>query len=121
MGVNKVELSGGLTREPELFYTDSGFPIWGGTLAVSDARWDGKEGKEVVDTVFVRLQAFGWQAEHIAEMHLLKGEQVYVSGQLDQREVETKDGEMESKTRVTVLWLEPIRRKREGQRGDSVF
>ena len=109
--MNRVELVGTLTREPDVKHLESGFTIWNGTIAVNGSRFDGEAGEHVVTTVFVRLQAFGWMAQRMESWTFTTGEEMYVLGEFDQREVETSDGKKESKTRVTVTYVVPIRRK----------
>lgn len=119
MGINRVELVGGLTRDPEFRITPTGTSTWFATVAVNGSRYDSQSGGQVVKTTYVALSAFGWMAEQLYENSYVKGEELHIVGELDQYEVE-KDGQKDRKTRVTPLVVTPIRRRSEAmqqQRG----
>ena len=65
--MNRVELTGGLVRDPELRYTPGGAPVCEFTVAVNEAGWNAKERKQDVFTTFVSVQAWMSLAEQIAE------------------------------------------------------
>ena len=85
--MNKVQLMGRLTRDPELRVTQSGTPVLNVGLAV-DRRF-AREGQQDVD--FFDLVVWGKSAEAFSA-HLGKGRQIAVSGRLQQRTYETQDG-----------------------------
>ena len=86
--MNKVQLMGRLTRDPELRVTQtSGTPVLNVGLAV-DRRF-ARDGQQTVD--FFDLVVWGKSAEAFAT-HLRKGRQIAVSGRLQQRSYETQDG-----------------------------
>lgn len=109
--VNEVRIGGGLTRDAETTYLPSGMPVTEFTIATNGARYSAQEQRQIVTTQFTTIEAWGWMAEHIAEMALLKGEAVIVEGELTQREREKKDGTKERKTRVNAFTVTPTRRK----------
>lgn len=109
--MNHVMLIGTLVRDPELIYAAKGTPIWKATIAVNGARWSSSEGEQVVTTDFISLQAFGWLAEELVDQDYIQGESFHVVGHLDQSSYETKNGKVESRTRVTVDTVTPTRRK----------
>lgn len=109
--VNDVRIGGGLTRDAEVKYLPSGMPVAELSIATNGARYDAKERQQVVTTLFTTVEAWGWLAEHIAEMGLVKGEAVIVTGELTQREREKQDGTTERKTRVQAHTVTPTRRK----------
>lgn len=109
--MNRVELQGGLTRDVELRRLDTGLPVIEMSVAVNEARWSKQEGKQTVTTIYVSCQAFGWLADHIAELVLCKGDEVYIVGKLNQRSVQRQDGTKEQKTRVDIAMLAPTRRR----------
>ena len=77
---NKVILAGNLTRDPELRYTPQGMAIAKFGLAVNRSwRTEGGENKEEV--MFVDLDAFGKQAETLAQ-YMKKGSPLLVEGRL---------------------------------------
>lgn len=87
---NKIMIVGYLGRDPELRYTPQGTPVCDFTLATTEKRKDRSGGVQEVTTWF-RVSLFGRQAE-IASQYLTKGRQVYVEGQLSQREWTDKEG-----------------------------
>lgn len=109
--MNRVELRGGLTRDSELKFTANGFAIFEAQIAVNGARYDGKERKQVVTTVFILVQAFGWLAEHLAEEAWEKGDEVYVVGEMDQSSFEDQHGQKQTRTRVTIAYAHTVRRR----------
>lgn len=107
--MNRVELHGGLTRDPEFRFTDSGVAVWEVTLAVNGTRYDSQARQQVVRTTFVRVVAFGHCAEQAAESGLAKGDSVLILGELDNHTRERQDGSKETKTSVAALTVTPTR------------
>lgn len=116
--MNKVEITGGLVRDPELRFTQNGFAIMELTVAVNEPRYDSKEKSQVVNTSYIACVAFGWLAESIADLDMHKGDEAYVIGKLDQRTIEKDDGSKESKTKVEIVQLSPMK-VRTGQRREE--
>jgi single-strand DNA-binding protein len=87
---NKICIVGYLGRDPELRYTPQGTPVCDFSVATSDRRKD-KSGEVQESTTWFRVTFFGRQAE-LASQYLTKGRQVYVEGQLSQRDWTDKDG-----------------------------
>jgi single-strand DNA-binding protein len=87
---NKVIIVGYLGRDPELRYTTQGTPVCDFSVATTERRKD-KSGKMQEVTTWFRVSLFGRQAE-VASQYLTKGRQVYVEGQLSQREWTDKEG-----------------------------
>lgn len=88
--LNKVQLIGNLTRDPELKYTGTGMAV--ATFIIATNRsWttDSGEKKEEVD--FTRLVAWNKLAEICGQL-LKKGRKVYVEGRLSNRSYQDKDG-----------------------------
>jgi single-strand DNA-binding protein len=77
---NKVILVGNLTRDPELRYTPKGMAIAKIGLAVN-RRWTSETGEQRDETTFVDIDAFGKQAETIAQ-YMKKGSPMLVEGRL---------------------------------------
>ena len=77
---NKVILVGNLTRDPELRYTPKGMAITKIGLAVN-RRWTSESGEQREETTFVDIDAFGKQAETIAQ-YMKKGSPLLVEGRL---------------------------------------
>lgn len=77
---NKVILAGNLTRDPELRYTPSGKAICKFALAVNRT-WTTETGEKKEEATFVDIDAFGRQAEVIAQ-YMKKGRPFLVEGRL---------------------------------------
>jgi single-strand DNA-binding protein len=87
---NKIMIVGYLGRDPELRYTPQGTPVCDFSVATTERRKD-RQGEQQEVTTWFRVSLFGRQAE-VAAQYLAKGRQVYVEGQLSQREWTDKDG-----------------------------
>ncbi len=98
--LNKVQLIGNLTREPEIRYTTGGTPVVTFGLATNKS-WKDQEGnvKEVAE--FHNIVAWNKMAE-ICQQLLAKGMKVYIEGSLTTRSWESDDGSTRYKTEVRV-------------------
>jgi single-strand DNA-binding protein len=76
MNLNKVQIAGRLTRDPEVRFTTSGTAISDISLAVSRF-WKNDKGESQEETDFINATAFGHSAE-IIEKHLHKGSPIFV-------------------------------------------
>lgn len=104
--MNRVELVGRLTKEFDFRYTRQGWPYARFTIVVDgQSRWDADQKLAIAPSNFISCVLWGPWAEHYAELGIETGERLYVLGELDQSEIETADGEKESKTRVRVYLL----------------
>lgn len=119
--MNRVEIRGGLTRDPSMKVVGDGLHLLEFTVAVNGTRYDRETRGTVVKTTYVSVQAWGTVADEIvAAYQLTKGDEVYVLGELDQHEIEKSDGTKDRKTRVTAFRVDVIRCKyRNGQRPTS--
>jgi single-strand DNA-binding protein len=92
--VNKVMLSGRLTRDPELRYTPSGTAVT--SFAVASSRsYKGQDGEWKQLVAFVNVVVWGKLAVLVNE-YLKKGSAVFVEGRLNSRSWETDDGQKRS-------------------------
>ena len=116
MGINKVFLSGNLTRDPEMRTTNNGFSILGFGIAVNDRRQNKQTGEWEDVPNFIDCNVLGRRAESLASM-LHKGMKVTVEGKLHYSSWEDREtGQRRSKIDVTVdnLELPPRQRNQEG-------
>jgi len=98
MSDNNITLAGNLTRDPELRFIASGRAVVNFGLAVNRSY---KKNDEWVDeTAFFDVNAWAELAENTAAS-LSKGDRVIVTGRLNQRSYETREGE--KRTVVEVL------------------
>lgn len=99
-GFNKVILMGNLTRDVEVRTTASGQTVASFSLAVSRS-WRGQDGQQQEQTSFINCVAWGKAGEIIAQ-YTSKGSSLLVSGRLDQRSYEDKDGNKRQAVEVVV-------------------
>lgn len=97
---NKVILLGNLTRDPELKQIPSGQSVANIGIAVN-RRFKTKDGEDREETTFVDCEAWGRQAEVIAQ-YFQKGKPIFIDGRLKLDTWDDKDGKKQSKLRVVV-------------------
>jgi single-strand DNA-binding protein len=90
MADNSVTLVGNLTRDPELRFTTGGRGVASFGLAVSRRYQVNGEWQE--QTSYFNIVAWGQMGENAAAT-LTKGMRVIVSGRLEQREYQNREGE----------------------------
>jgi single-strand DNA-binding protein len=87
--INRVIITGNLTRDPELRSTSGGTPVCSLRVAVNSRR---KEGDQWVDKPnYFDITVWGAQGENCAQ-YLAKGRPVAIDGRLNWREWEDKEG-----------------------------
>ncbi|MFC2140261.1 single-stranded DNA-binding protein [Candidatus Auribacterota bacterium] len=96
--LNKVFLIGNLTKDPELRYTPGGSPVVDLDLATSRT-YVTKTGEKKEEVCFVRIVAWGRQAETCGE-YLSKGSPIFAEGRLHLDSWETQEGEKRSRLKV---------------------
>jgi len=95
-----ITIIGNLTRDPELKFLDGGSAAARFAVAVTK-KWKDKGGNDKEQTSFFDCSALGQIAENIANA-LRKGDRVIVTGQLEQRSWDDKDGNKRSTCEVRV-------------------
>lgn len=98
--LNKVELIGNLTRDPELKYTPQGTAVCTFGLA-TNRTWVTKTGETKEDVQFHRVVAWQKLAELCSNL-LSKGRKVYLQGRITYRQYEGKDGTQRSATEIVI-------------------
>jgi single-strand DNA-binding protein len=78
--IQKVEYEGYLTADPVMRFLPSGTPVTNFTIG-SNNQYTDKDGKKVKETTWIRVSAFGKQAEIVNE-YCIKGSWVIVEGRL---------------------------------------
>lgn len=104
MSINRVIISGNLTRDPELRRTQSGMAIMSFGVAVNDRRRNQQTGEWEDYANFVDCTMFGNRAESLSN-YLSKGTKVAIEGKLRWSQWE-RDGQKRSKLEVIVDELE---------------
>lgn len=100
MSINSVNISGNLTRDPELRTTASGMAIMSLGVAVNDRRKNNQTGEWEDYANFIDCTMFGTRAQNI-QQYLSKGTHVTISGKLRWSQWE-RDGQKRSKIEVIV-------------------
>ena len=99
-GFSKAIIMGNLTRDPELRSTSTGSQVCGFTVAVNRSYKD-SSGNQQEQVSFIDCSAWGKAGEIIAQ-YAKKGSGIMVSGRLDQRSWEDKEGQKRSRVEINV-------------------
>ena len=111
MSINRVNISGNLTRNAELRSTASGTQILSFGVAVNDRRKNQQTGEWEDVPNFVDCVVFGARAEPLSRF-LSKGAKVAIEGKLRYSSWESKDGGKRSKLEVVVDEVEVVGRSK---------
>ena len=117
MGINRVVISGNLTRDPELRSTAGGLSVLKLGVAVNDRRKNQSTGEWEDIPNFVDVTVFGARAEALSRF-LTKGSKVAIEGKLRWSQWE-KDGEKRSKLEVVADEVEFLSSREGGSGGSS--
>ena len=112
MSINRVNISGNLTRDPELRATASGTQVLSFGVAVNDRRRNPQTGEWEDYPNFVDCTMFGTRAEAVSR-YLSKGSKVAIEGKLRYSSWE-RDGQRRSKLEVIVDEIEFLSRGQQG-------
>lgn len=104
MSINRVNISGNLTRDPELRATASGTQVLSFGVAVNDRRRNPQTGEWEDYPNFIDCTMFGTRAEAVSR-YLSKGAKVAIEGKLRYSSWE-RDGQRRSKLEVIVDEIE---------------
>jgi single-strand DNA-binding protein len=98
--LNKVQLIGNLTRDPELRYTPTGAAVC--TLSIATNRgWTTDTGEKREETDFHRIVAWNKLAELCSQL-LAKGRKIYVEGRIANRKYTDKDNNERNITEIVI-------------------
>jgi single-strand DNA-binding protein len=98
--LNKVQLIGNLTRDPELRYTPQGTAVCTFSVA-TNRQWRTESGEMRDEAEFHRIVAWDKLAEICANM-LKKGRKVFVEGRIQTRKWTGQDGQARITTEVVI-------------------
>jgi single-strand DNA-binding protein len=98
--LNRVQLIGNLTRDPELRYTPAGTAVVSFSIATNRS-WTTDAGEKKDEADFHRIVAWNKLAE-LCSQFLSKGKKVYVEGRLQTRNWQAQDGGQRSTTEVII-------------------
>ena len=116
MSINRVNISGNLTRDPELRQTQGGTSVLRLGVAVNDRARNQQTGEWEDRPNFVDCVVFGNRADALSRL-LSKGSKVAVEGRLRYSSWETQDGQRRSKLEVAVDEVEFLSPRNQGGAG----
>ena len=116
MSINRVNITGNLTRNPELRATAGGTQMLAFGVAVNDRRRNQQTGEWEDVPNFVDCIVFGSRAEAVSRF-ISKGSKVAIEGKLRYSAWETKEGQRRSKLEVIVDEIDFL--SRQGQQVTS--
>lgn len=106
-GDTMITVTGNLTADPELRFTQSGAAVVTFTVASTPRQLDKQSGEwRDGDPLFLRCQQWRQPAENLAES-LTRGARVIVHGRLKQRTFETREGEKRTVVELDVDEIGP--------------
>ncbi|AKM82137.1 TPA: single-stranded DNA-binding protein [Candidatus Berkelbacteria bacterium] len=114
--LNRAQIVGNLTRDPEMRSTPNGQSVTSFSVA-TNRRWKDKDGTTQDQTEFHNVVAWGKLAE-ISSQYLKKGNKVYIEGRLSTRSWEGQDGSKKNRTEIVtenIIFLTP-----KGAAGEAV-
>ena len=116
--LNRVELIGNLTRDPELRYTPQGTAVCTFGLATNRS-WTTDSGEKKDEVEFHKIVAWNKLAELCSQL-LAKGRKVFVEGRLSTRSWTAQDGANRTTTEIVINDMLILDSRREGERTQEV-
>ena len=102
--MNNVQLTGRITKDPDVKYTQSGTAFMGFVLAVNRKQ---KDANGQVQADFITCKAFGATAEFIGR-YIKKGFMLAVDGEIQTGQYKSQDGQTHYTTDVMVRNVENL-------------
>ncbi|MBI4097818.1 MAG: single-stranded DNA-binding protein [Candidatus Levybacteria bacterium] len=98
--LNRVQLIGNLTRDPELRYTPNGTAVCSFGIATNRS-WTTETGEKRDEAEFHRIVSWNKLAE-LCSQFLTKGKKVFVEGRLSTRNWNAQDGTQKTTTEIII-------------------
>jgi len=117
--LNKVQLIGNLTRDPELKYTPSGTAVCTFTVA-TNRQWTTDQGEKKDEADFHRVVSWNKLAEICGQL-LKKGRKVFVEGRLQTRSWQAQDGTTKYMTEIVISDMILLDSKGSGEASTDEF
>ncbi|MDO8487937.1 MAG: single-stranded DNA-binding protein [bacterium] len=111
--LNKVQLIGNMTRDPEMRYTPQGTAVCTFGLA-TNRTWVTDQGEKKEETEFHRIVAWNKLAELCSQL-LFKGRRIYIEGRLQTRQWTGQDGQSRQATEIVIEDMIILDSKRQGE------
>ncbi|MBI2448336.1 single-stranded DNA-binding protein [Candidatus Microgenomates bacterium] len=112
LSLNRAQIIGNLTRDPELRYTANGQAVTSFGVATNRA-WNDPSGEKKEAVEFHDVVTWGKLAE-ICKQILAKGRKVYIEGRLQTRTWEGQDGVKRQKTEIVAENMLVLDRPKDG-------
>jgi len=96
--LNKAQLIGNLTKDPELRYTPSGTPVCNFSVA-TNRNWKNAKGEAQDEATFHKVIAWSKLAEICSQL-LTKGRKVFIEGRISNRNWEDPQGQKHYVTEI---------------------
>lgn len=116
--LNRVQLIGNLTRDPELRYTPQGTAVCTIGLATNRS-WTTEGGDKKEDVEYHKIIAWNKLGELCSQL-LTKGRKIYVEGRLSTRSWTAQDGSQKSTTEIVIDDMIILDSRREGVEPNDV-
>jgi len=114
--INRVIITGNLTRDPELRATGSGMNICSLRIASNTRRKDPQSGDWVDKPNYFDVTIFGRQGENAAQ-YLAKGRPVAIDGRLEWREWQDREGNKRQSVEIVADNVQFLGSREEGGLG----
>jgi single-strand DNA-binding protein len=111
--LNRAQLIGNLTRDPELRYTPSGTAVCSFSIA-TNRNWTTDTGEKKDEVEFHRIVAWSKLAE-LCSQFLTKGRKVFVEGRLQTRSWAAQDGTQKQTTEIVISDMILLDSRRTGE------
>lgn len=115
--LNRVQLIGNLTRDPELRYTPQGTAVCTFGLA-TNRTWTTDNGEKKEDAEFHKIVAWNKLAELCSQL-LVKGRKVFVEGRIASRSWTGQDGQARNTTEIVIEDMIILDSKRGGEQEEE--
>lgn len=112
MSLNRAQLIGNLTRDPEVRQTTGGKSVVNFSIA-TNSRWTDSSGQTQEKTEFHNIVVWGKLAE-ICAQYLKKGSKIFIEGRIQTREWQGEDGVKRYRTEIVAENMLMLDRKGEG-------
>ena len=99
MDLNRAQIIGNVTRDPESRATTTGKNVCSFSIA-TNSQWTDAQGQKQTRVEYHNIVAWDKLAD-ICTQYLGKGRKVYVEGRLQTREYTAQDGQKKSRTEIT--------------------
>lgn len=118
MSLNRAQLIGNLTRDPEVRQTSGGKSVCNFGIA-TNSRWTDASGQVQEKTEFHNIVVWGKLAD-ICAQYTRKGSKVFIEGRIQSREWEGEDGVKRYRTEIVADNLIMLDRKGENAGGSMM-